>query len=82
LFHRYLRILNEKQGIPFVKYIGKTVTSGLPNRAMLEYDLRQLSEILDIIHDREFGAIVSPSLKEHYLMRDFDNRILETLQTL
>ncbi|MDR1890699.1 MAG: ribonucleoside-diphosphate reductase subunit alpha [Puniceicoccales bacterium] len=74
--------LNEKQGIAFIKYIETAVAGGLLHRDMLKYDLGQLSQALDITHDREFDAIALQSLKEHYFMRDFDNRILETPQML
>ncbi|MDR2779132.1 MAG: ribonucleoside-diphosphate reductase subunit alpha [Puniceicoccales bacterium] len=77
-----IECLNEKQAIAFVEYIRTAVTDGLLHKNMLKYDLEQLSQALDITCDREFDAIALQSLKEHYFMRDFDNRILETPQML
>jgi ribonucleoside-diphosphate reductase alpha chain len=77
-----LECLNEKQAIAFVKYVKTAVADSLLHRDMLKYDLEQLSRALDITCDREFDAIALQSLKEHYFMRNFDNRILETPQML
>lgn len=74
--------LREKQIAVFEKYIKYGVKSGLLNKDMLKYDLGKLATVLDVCADFKFDAIALQSLVENYLLRDGEQKILETPQML
>lgn len=74
--------LKEKQALVFVDYVKKCVELGLLHPDMLHYDLHKLAAVLDVCADFEFDAIALQSLVENYLLRDDQQKILETPQML
>jgi ribonucleoside-diphosphate reductase alpha chain len=71
-----------KQATAFVRYIKAGVADGLLHGDMLRYDIKKLSQVLDISCDRAFDAIALQGLQENYFMRGIDSQILETPQML
>ncbi len=74
--------LREKQAAVFINYIQNGVRLGLLHQRMLNYDLNKLASVLDVQTDLEFDAIALQGLVENYLLRDNEQRILETPQLL
>lgn len=74
--------LREKQVQMFEKYVQNGVNLGLLHQDMLKFDLKKLSAALDVHADMEFDAIALQGLVENYLLRDDEQRILETPQML